>query len=92
MGTDFSSPGLDVTILNTYTFTNAKLHTSLTYTPTFEDFANYRVLHETSFEIPLTAALWKLKLGLKNEYQSKPPGTVDNLDTTYFTSLILNWK
>jgi hypothetical protein len=90
--TTFSSPGLDVTLLNTYTFANAKLSSALTYTPAFKDFANYRVLHESSFELPLTAALWKLKLGLKNEYQSKPPAAIDKLDTTYFTSLILNWK
>ena len=90
--TTFSSPGLDVTLLNTYTFANGKLNTAITYTPAFEDFANYRILHESSFEMPLVAALWKLKLGLKNEYQSKPPATVEKFDTTYFTSLILNWK
>lgn len=89
---DFESPGLDVTLLHTYTFARAKLSSVLTYTPAFEDFANYRVSHESSLEMPLTAALWKLKLGLKNEYQSKPSAAVDRLDTTYFTSLILNWQ
>lgn len=89
--TDFDSPGLDLTVMHTYKFSFARLSTTVTYTPTFEDFANYRMLHESSLEVPLTAARWKLKLGLKNDYQSKPPGVVEKFDTTYFTSLILNW-
>jgi len=91
-GGEFESPGLDVTILHSYQFRIAKLNSVLTYTPAFEDFANYRVNHESSLELPLTASLWKLKIGLNNQYQSKPPGSVDKLDTTYFTSLILNWQ
>ncbi|HWA26760.1 MAG TPA: DUF481 domain-containing protein [Lacunisphaera sp.] len=91
-GSDFESPGLDVTILHSYKFTYAKLNNMLTYTPTFEDFANYRINHESSLELPIVAARWRVKLGLNNQYQSKPPGGVDRLDTTYFTSLILNWE
>lgn len=90
--TKFSSPGLDVGFINTYTFGNAKLLSTLTYTPAFKDFANYRIHHESSLELPLTAALWKLKLGLTNDYQSIPPAGVTRLDTLYFTSLILNWQ
>lgn len=91
-GGNFESPGLDLTVLHSYQFKIAKLNSVLTYTPAFEDFANYRVTHESSLELPLTASLWKLKLGLSNQYQSKPPGAIDKLDTTYFTSLILNWQ
>jgi hypothetical protein len=90
--TKFSSPGLDVGFLNTYTFGNAKLSSTLTYTPAFKDFGNYRIHHESSLEMPLTAAMWKLKLGLTNDYQSIPPAGVERLDTLYFTSLILNWQ
>jgi hypothetical protein len=90
VGPDFDSPGLDLTILHSYKFTHAKLNNVLTYTPTFKDWANYRVNHESSLEMPIAAARWKVKLGLSNQYQSKPPGG-DKLDTTYFTSLILNW-
>ncbi len=90
--TKFSSPGLDVGFINTYTFGNAKLSTILNYTPAFKQFANYRIHHESSLELPLTAALWKLKVGLTNDYQSIPPAGVDRLDTLYFTSLILNWQ
>lgn len=91
-GTNFSSPGLDLTFLHSYVFASAKLTNVLTYTPAFKDLANYRVRHESALELPLGAALWKLKLGFANDYLSKPPAGTARLDTTYFTSLILNWQ
>ncbi len=91
-GTKFNSPGLDFTLLNTYTFKGSKLSSTLSYAPTFRDFSNYRIRHESGLELPLSVSLWKLKLGLVNDYQSVPPAGVNRLDTTYFTSLLLNWK
>jgi hypothetical protein len=91
-GKKFNSPGLDFALLNTYNFRGSKLTTVLAYAPTFRDFANYHVRHESALELPLTASLWKLKLGMANEFQSVPPAGVDKFDTTYFTSLLLNWK
>jgi len=91
-GTNFDSPGLDLALLHTYTFKNGKLNNSLSYTPTFEDLNNYRLHHESSYEMPLTASLWKLKMGVTNDYTSTPQPGVRRLDTLYFTSLILNWQ
>jgi putative salt-induced outer membrane protein YdiY len=91
-GTTFDSPGLDIAFLHTYDFANAKLTNLLAYTPAFKDFSNYRIRHESAFELPIAASLWKLKLGVANEYFSIPPGGSERLDTTYFTSLILNWQ
>lgn len=90
--TKFSSLGLDIAFLHSYTFGNTKMTNSLTYTPAFKDFGNYRLRHESTLELPLTAALWKLRIGVANDYQSIPPAGVERLDTTYFTSLMLNWK
>jgi len=91
-GKNFDSPGLDLAFLHTYDFANAKLTNLLAYTPAFKDFSNYRVRHESAFELPIGASLWKLKLGVANEYFSIPPAGTERLDTTYFTSLILNWQ
>lgn len=90
--TKFSSLGLDLGLLHSYTFGNSKLTNVLTYNPSFKDYGNYRLHHESALELPLTAALWKLKLGVANDYQSVPPAGVTRLDTLYFTSLILNWQ
>ena len=91
-GTKFDSPGLDVTLTHAYTFQTGKLNNVLTYTPAFKQFSNYRLHHESTFEVPITASLWKLKTGLSNDYTSIPQPGVERLDTLYFTSLILNWK
>lgn len=91
-GTKFDSPGLDIALIHSYQLKTGKLSNMLTYTPTFEDFGNYRVHHESTYEMPITASLWKLKLGITNDYTSIPQPGVDRLDTLYFTSLILNWK
>lgn len=90
---DFSSAGLDIALLNKQTLGWATMNNSLTYTPSFKDFANYRILHETTFDLPIQAGdFWKLRMGVNNDYQSQPAGSAAKLDTTYFTALILNWK
>lgn len=91
-GTKFDSPGLDFTLLHAYVFKTGKLSNMLTYTPAFKDFANYRVHHESTYEMPLAASMWKLRTGVSNDYISIPQPGVERLDTLYFTSLILNWK
>jgi putative salt-induced outer membrane protein YdiY len=90
--TGFESPGLDLALLNSYQFKTSKLTESFAYTPAFKQFSNYHLHHESAFEIPLAASLWKLKLGVANDYASIPPDHVSRFDTTYFTSLLLNWK
>ena len=91
-GKKFNSPGFDFTLLNTYNFHDAKFATTLAYVPAIRDFSNYRLRHESALELPLTASLWKLKLGVANDYQGIPPAGVARFNTTYFTSLLLNWK
>jgi hypothetical protein len=91
-GTKFDSPGLDIAVIHAYQFKTGKLNNTLTYTPTFKDIGNYRIHHETTYEMPITASLWKLKMGITNDYTSPPQPGIDRLDTLYFTSLILNWQ
>jgi hypothetical protein len=91
-GLDFESPGLDLGLQHVYQFANSRMSNLVTFTPAFEDFANYRAHHESAWEMPITASLWKLRIGVANDYTSQPPPGVEKLDTTYFTSLILNWK
>jgi putative salt-induced outer membrane protein YdiY len=90
--TNFGSPGLDLAVLHSYQFSNAKLVNSVSYTPAFKQFSNYRMHQESGLELPIGASLWKLKLGVANDYNSMPPAGTVRLDTTYFTSLLLNWK
>lgn len=89
---DLKSAGLDVGLNNDLDFGHSKLVTRLAYVPAFEDFANYRITHESFYQIPLASPAWKLRLGLSNDYNSQPPLGVEKLDTAYFTRLVLNWE
>jgi hypothetical protein len=91
-GVKFDSPGLDLTLLHVYHFKTSQMNNTLSYNPAFADFGNYRFHHESTFETPIAASQWKIKLGMSNDYLSKPQPGIDKWDTLYFTSLILNWK
>lgn len=89
---DVSSAGLDVGLNHELKFDHGLLINKLTYLPAFDDFGSYRATHESAFEMPITASLWKIQVGVANDYNSQPGEGVERLDTTYFTRLILNWQ
>jgi len=87
-----NSAGLDLGLEHTYDTKNWSLVNKLTIDPLFSEFSNYRIMHDSYFEIPMADPAWKLRLGVSNDYTSVPvPGT-KKLDTTYFTRLVLDWK
>ena len=89
---DVKALGLDLGLNHTYTFSSSKLVNQLSFTPSIEDFSNFHLNHESFYEIPLANSYWKLRLGISNDYNSKPGTGVNRLDTTYFTRLVLNWR
>jgi hypothetical protein len=42
--------------------------------------------------MPFVSPSWKLRVGVSNDYNSKPGTGVERLDTGYFTRMVLNWK
>jgi putative salt-induced outer membrane protein YdiY len=89
---DVKEAGLDFGLNHEWTFKNSKLVNRLSYDPGFNDFSNFRLSHESYYEIPLAIPFWNLRLGVSNDYNSKPGEGVERLDTTYFTRLVLNWQ
>jgi hypothetical protein len=89
---DVKSAGLDLGLNSDLEFGNSRLVTRIAYVPTFEDFGNYRLTHESYYQIPLAHPAWKLRLGFANDYNSQPPRGIEKLDTAYFTRLVLNWR
>ncbi|PTY05124.1 hypothetical protein DB347_16750 [Opitutaceae bacterium EW11] len=89
---DVNSAGLDLGLNHTYETEKWSLINRISLVPTFEDFANYRLLHESFFEIPMADPDWKLRLGVANDFNSRPAPGLSKLDTTYFARLVLNWK
>ncbi len=89
---DESSPTLDFGLAHTYKYKNLfSMENGLTYVPSLDDFANYRVVHDSGIVIPIgSGENWKIRLGLKNEYSSQPT-TEEKLDTTYYSRMIYSW-
>jgi len=89
---DVHSVGLDLGVNYTRQIARSLLTTRLAIVPTLEHPENYTITHETDFDIPITKSAWKLRLGLANDYNSRPPPLIERLDTTYFGRLMLSWK
>jgi hypothetical protein len=90
--TDVKSAGLDFGFAHRLELANSLLVNRLAVVPAFEDFGNYRLTHESFYELPLAAPSWKLRLGVANDYNSQPGRGVEKMDTSYFTRLVLNWR
>jgi hypothetical protein len=89
---DVNSLGLDLGLNYTRQIARSLLTTRLAIVPTLEHFDNLTISHETDFDIPITKSAWKLRLGVANDYNSRPPPRIEKLDTTYFGRLMLSWK
>lgn len=90
--TDVNSAGMDFGLAHTLQMDNASILNRLAIVPSFDDFANYRLTHESLLELPLANPSWKLRIGVTNDYNSKPGKGVEKMDTGYFTRLVLSWK
>ncbi len=63
-------------------------HTLDFYFP-LDDFSAWRATMENAGEIPLNKeANWKLRLGLRTQYDSQPDDGVDRLDNFYFLNMV----
>ncbi len=91
-GDDISTPALDVGLQHTYSTAKWRLINKLVFLPSLEDFANYRLQHDSALELPLAASRWKIRIGVANDYVSEPQPGKEKLDTTYYTRFILSWK
>ena len=89
---DESSATLDFGLAHTYRLNDMfSMNNDLTYVPAIDDFGNYRVVHDSGFEVPVgTGENWKLRLGVRNEYQSETSAE-EKLDTSYYTRMIYSW-
>jgi len=87
-----NSAGLDVGLSHSLELKEFRIVNRLSYIPAFSDFSDYQATHESYIELPLTDPMWKVRMGVENDYTSKPSPGRRRLDTTYFTRLVLNWK
>lgn len=70
-----------------------EINTELSYVPSVEDSADYLISHESWMNFPLGASdMWKVRLGLRNDYNATPKGGRDRLDNTYYSGIVVDWE
>lgn len=89
---DVSAAGLDFGLNHQFDTETWSLVNRISYVPLIKELGNFRLLHESFFEIPMADPDWKLRLGVSNDYNSRPGAGIGKLDTTYFSRLVLSWK
>jgi len=65
---------------------------STTYSPDFEEFANYRLDLDTALVFPFKDPRVKFRVGVTHEYNSRPQPGFEKLDTTYFANIVMELK
>ena len=70
-----------------------ELHNAFTLVPSLENTGSYLLTQDSYMDIPLgDSARWKMRVGLRNDYNSQPSDTVDPLDSRYYSSLVAEWN
>ena len=90
---DEETVGLDIGLHFKYLFVDfGNWYTDISFTPSIEDFADYRLDHESGLSLPVGSGdRWSIKLGVSHEYNSEPADDTEDLDTTYFSRLELKF-
>ncbi len=65
---------------------------STVYSPDFLEFEDYRLKLDTALVFPFKDDRWAWKLGMRNDYNSRPQPGFDRLDNLYYTSIVLSLK
>jgi len=84
--------GLDFGLNHSLELHNFSVVTRVSFIPSVADFSDMHLVHESFLEIPLRNLWWKVRMGINNDYTSKPTSNTKRLDTTYFTHFVLSFK
>lgn len=62
------------------------------YTPGIDNLDAYLLEFDSAVIFPFKDERWKLKLGVRNEYNSRPKEGIERLDNTYYADIVLTLK
>ena len=65
---------------------------SAVYSPDFQEIGNFRLTFDTALRMPFKNERLAWKVGVRNEYNSRPQPGFEHLDNTYYTSIVLTLK
>ena len=86
-----SAVGADFELQYSRLVGKSQLKDKIAFLPEFQDTGNFIITHDFSYAIPITKSLWKLAIGMTNDYNSRPAPGVERMETLYYTRLELTW-
>ena len=89
---NLSAPSIDLGLIFTRELGWAALDSALNIVPSFQDAGDFYIRHETSLNISRSSGPLSLKLGISNDFRSKPLPSQVKLDTSYFLRTTYVWK
>ncbi len=87
-----SAPSADIGLVFSRELGWAAWDTSLNFVPSFLLTGDYYVRHETSFNVLRNDGPLSLRIGVSNDFRSKPLPTQVKTDTAYFLRTTYVWK
>ena len=87
-----SAPSADIGLVFSRELGWAAWDTSLNFVPSFLVTGDYYVRHETSFNVLRNDGPLSLRIGVSNDFRSKPLPTQVKTDTAYFLRTTYVWK
>ncbi|MCP4849954.1 MAG: DUF481 domain-containing protein [Verrucomicrobiaceae bacterium] len=89
---DESTMTLDLGLAHYYRVSDfLTMKTDITYVPGLGGTGNDRLVQDSGLVFPIAGnRQWKVRMGIRNEFESEPAVT-ENLDTTYYTRIIYSW-
>ncbi|MBT8446314.1 MAG: DUF481 domain-containing protein, partial [Gammaproteobacteria bacterium] len=92
-GSTQSSPTLEFGFDHWYRFLPwLDMNNRVTFAPAINDFADYLATHDSGFVLPIgNTERWKLRLGVRNDYNSMPSPGRKNLDSNYYARMLLDF-
>lgn len=89
---ELSAASIDLALEHKETLKWGKLVNRIKLAPTIEDLGSFRLYQDTSVDLPLKAEKYSVRLGFANDYDADAAlSGKDELDTTYYIRLVLNW-
>jgi hypothetical protein len=87
-----AAPSADIGLIFSRELGWAVWDTSLSFVPSFQETGDFYVRHETSLNVLRNAGPLSLRVGVANDFRSKPLPTQVKTDTAYFLRTTYVWK
>jgi putative salt-induced outer membrane protein len=90
--TSDGTPTLNLSLKHMYSPVSwMEMTNTLSYIPSLTDFGDYLLVHDSGINMPIVSGQMIVRLGLKHNYNEPPAAGREELDTLYYTRVLLSF-